>query len=102
MAESITIRQSTPADAVPLAELAELDGRRGLSGDVLLAYVDGALRAAVGVFDGRTVADPFHLTDDVVRLLLIRAAQQRAREGERRIFRRLGIGHRLGREGAPA
>jgi hypothetical protein len=102
MTESITIRHSTPADAGRLAELAELDGRRGPSGDALLAYVDGELRAAVGIFDGRTVADPFHLTNDVVRLLLMRAAQQRAGKGERRIFRRLGVGQRLGREGAPA
>ena len=34
-----------------------------------MAYVDGELRAALGLADGRTVADPFHATGDALRLL---------------------------------
>jgi hypothetical protein len=99
MTEAITIRLSSAADAAPLAELAELDGRRAPAGDALLAYVDGELRAAVGIVDGRVVADPFHLTDHVVRLLLLRAAQEHDDGRLRRGLRWLTLGHRLGREG---
>jgi hypothetical protein len=39
--------------------------------------VDGELRVAVGRSDGRAVADPFHLTADLVKLVRARAAQER-------------------------
>jgi hypothetical protein len=102
MSESITIRHSTQADASRLAELAELDGRRAPAGDTLLAYVDGELRAALGTVDGRVVADPFHLSDDVVRLLALRATQEQDGGGRRRILGWPSVGHRLGREGVAA
>jgi hypothetical protein len=42
---------------------------------VLLAEVDGQLRAAVALADGTLVADPFHPTTDLVGLLRERARQ---------------------------
>jgi hypothetical protein len=42
---------------------------------VLLAEVDGQLRAALALTDGTVVADPFHPTADVIDLLRARARQ---------------------------
>lgn len=77
MTDAITIRQSTEADRAAIARLAQLDDRSAPQGAALLAYVDGELRAAVP-FERRehAVADPFHLTGDVVELLRLRAAQE--------------------------
>jgi len=77
MKDSIEIRSATPADSLAVAYLAELDSRPAPVGEALLARVDGILRAAVGA-DGRVVADPFHPTADLVRLLQLRVSQQRA------------------------
>jgi hypothetical protein len=73
----ITIRRSTDEDRTAIARLAQLDSREAPSGDSLLAYVDGELRAAVSLRQrDKSVADPFHLTRDVVELLRLRAAQE--------------------------
>ena len=37
--------------------------------------MDGELRVAVGRSDGRAVADPFHLTADLVKLVSAQAAE---------------------------
>ena len=79
MTGAITIRSSTDADAPAIRDLALLDGGVAPRGDALLAYVDGELRVAVGRTDGRVVADPFHLTADIVTLVRARADQQRPR-----------------------
>lgn len=79
MTGAITIRSSTEADAPAIRDLALLDGGVAPRGDTLLAYVDGELRVAVGRTDGRVVADPFHLTADIVTLVRARAEQQRPR-----------------------
>jgi hypothetical protein len=78
MRDAIMIRHSTDADRDALDRLAQLDGRSVPSGASLLAYVDGELRAAVPL-DRRAqaVADPFHLTGDVVELLRLRATQEK-------------------------
>jgi hypothetical protein len=77
MRDAITIRRSTEADRSALVRLAQLDNRRVPQGASLLAYVDGELRAAVPLDRrGEAVADPFHLTRDVVELLRLRANQQ--------------------------
>lgn|SRR5215211_2505448 len=96
MDQTITIRYSTTADAKALQRLAELDGRRALDGDALVAHVDGRLRAAIGIPDGRAIADPFHPTDDLVGLLRLRFSQERS-NGELTYLRRLA---RLSRAGA--
>jgi hypothetical protein len=79
MTGSITIRSSTDADAAAIRDLALLDGGSAPRGEALLAYVDGQLRVAVGRSDGAVVADPFHLTADVVELVRARARLERPR-----------------------
>jgi hypothetical protein len=79
MTGSITIRSSTDADAAAIRDLALLDGGSAPQGDALLAYVDGQLLVAVGRADGAAVADPFHLTADVVELVRARARLERPR-----------------------
>ena len=68
---------------------------------MLLGLVDGRLVAAVGVEDGRTVADPFRYTANLVGMLSVRAAQERPQRG-RGLLRWFALGHRLGREGMAA
>ena len=76
MSEPITITHSTEADVPSVLRLAALDDRRPPHGPALLAYVDGELRAAVGLLDGQAVADPFHHTADIVELLRFQARQE--------------------------
>ena len=101
MTESITIRQSTTEDLRAIRELAELDGGRAPQGPALLGLVDGRLVAAVGIEDGRAVSDPFSYTQNLVKMLSVRAAKQRPQKGTG-FLRWLALGHRLGREGMAA
>ena len=76
MIEPITITHSTDEDEPNVRRLALLDDRRPPSGPALLAYVDGELRAAVGLSDGRAVADPFRPTAEIVDLLRFQARHE--------------------------
>jgi hypothetical protein len=76
MTEPITITQASEADAPKLWRLAALDDRRAPRGPALLAYVDGELRAAVGLADGQAIADPFHPTAEIVEMLRFQARQE--------------------------
>jgi hypothetical protein len=76
MNEPITITHSTEADAPKVWRLALLDDRRPPRGPALLAYVNGELRAAVGLLDGQAVADPFRPTAEIVELLRLQAHQE--------------------------
>jgi hypothetical protein len=76
MTEPITITHSTEADNQKVWRLAALDDRRAPEGPALLAYVDGELRAAVGLVDGQAVADPFHPTAELVEMLRFQARQE--------------------------
>ena len=76
MTESITITHSTEADAQKVWRLALLDDRRPPKGPALLAYAGDQLLAAVGLLDGRAVADPFRPTADVVDLLRLQARHE--------------------------
>jgi hypothetical protein len=76
MTEPITIIHSTEENSQELWRLAALDDRRAPSAPALLAYVGGELRAAVGVVDGRTVADPFHRTAELVEILQFQARKE--------------------------
>ena len=78
MHEPITITHSVDQDADAIRRLALLDDRRAPHGPALLAYVGGELRAAVGLLDGQVVADPFHLTADIVELLRAEARFEEA------------------------
>jgi hypothetical protein len=77
-AEDITIRRAQDSDSEALRRLAALDSARVPAGDVLVAEVDGQLRAALGVRGREVVADPFHLSAGLVELLVARAASVRA------------------------
>jgi hypothetical protein len=101
MSDTITIRHTTEADREALRRLGDLDGGRAPAGPALAAYENGELVAAVGVEDGRTVADPFRYTAYLVRMLDLRIEQER-RSGRRRPLRWVALGHRMGREGSAA
>lgn len=77
MTDVITIRHSTEADRDAILRLAALDSRAAPHGEALVAYVGTELRAAMPLTrHADPVADPFHLTGDVVELLRFRAAQE--------------------------
>jgi hypothetical protein len=76
MTDAITITHSTAADSEDVWRLALLDDRRAPAGPALLAYVDGELRAAVGLVDGQAIADPFHPTAELVEMLRFQARQE--------------------------
>lgn len=68
--------------------LASIDSAPVPSGPLLLAEVDGELRAALAVTDGGVIADPFVPTSTLVELLRVRSG------GERRRGRRSGPSRR--------
>jgi hypothetical protein len=79
--DPISIRPAGSADETALRRLAERDSASVPRGHVLLAVVGGETRAAVSVSSGESIADPFHPTDGIVRLLRERADQIRRPAG---------------------
>jgi len=77
-ADDIIIRRAQQSDSEALRRLAALDSGRVPAGVVLLAEVDGELRAALGVRGREVVADPFHPTAGLIELLAARATSVRA------------------------
>jgi hypothetical protein len=75
--DSITIRHAEPADGAALRRLAGRDSAKMPEGALLVALVGDELRAAVPVGGGEAIADPFHPTAEIVRLLTARAEQMR-------------------------
>lgn len=88
--DAVILRPAREEDVTVLTRLAALDSARPLSGEVLLAEHDGVARAALELGTGRSVADPFHPTTDLVALLRSRAASLRRSVPEpgRRLLRR--------------
>ena len=80
----MVLRADRPTDEQTLRRLAALDSTRPLQGRALLAEVDGRPVAAIGLTDGRVVADPFEKTADVVELLKVRAQRMQPQDEERR------------------
>jgi hypothetical protein len=81
---AVTIRRALPEDLAALTRLAKLDSaRRPLGGAVLIAERDGLPLAAIALDDGRTIADPFAPTADLVALLRVRAAALMGRPSRR-------------------
>jgi hypothetical protein len=74
----VVIRESIRSDAERLRRLAQLDSARLGEGPMVVAEIDGELRAAVAIDDGSAIADPFHRTADLVALASMRATQLRA------------------------
>ncbi len=68
------LRLAQESDTRALRRLADLDDAAPLAGDALLAEQDGELRAALSLYSGRTIADPFRHTTDLVTLLQARAS----------------------------
>ncbi len=73
----VTLRYAAAADAPRLRRLAELDSTDPPQGPVLVAEVDGRLRAALPVDGGPPISDPFHRGRELVSLLRLRAEQLR-------------------------
>ena len=80
MDDTITIRHSTGGDRARIVALGALDSRPAPGGEMLLAFVDGELRAALPLGGGDALADPFHPTTDLVELLRFRAAGEQRRK----------------------
>jgi hypothetical protein len=72
---AVTIRYGFPDDERALRRLAALDSSEPPGAPVLVAEVDGELRAALSLSDGAVVADPFHVSAALTELLLARARQ---------------------------
>ena len=84
----LALRLAAPDEDRELKRLAELDCQRPLTGDVLVAILDGRLVAAMSLEDGRVVADPLVRTLEERALLQTRAAQLKRRpRRSRRRFR---------------
>jgi hypothetical protein len=77
-AEDVTlelrIRYAGADDADDLRRLATLDGTTVPPPPLLVAERDGELQAALSLWDGRAIADPFRRTEALVELLVLRAA----------------------------
>src|SRR5262245_26465547 len=61
-AQDVVIRTADTGDVLALIHLSELDSQSVPAGKVLVAEVDGTIRAALSVDTGRFVADPFEST----------------------------------------
>jgi hypothetical protein len=71
--EHIVIRSASPADEQDLAVLGVLDGgRRQPTGRIMVAEVDGRMRAAVGS-NGAAISDPFWPSAELVGMLRVRS-----------------------------
>jgi hypothetical protein len=73
----LTIRHARPEDEATLHALAIIDSQLPLSGDALVAQLDGAIVAAISLTDERSIADPFRHSADTVEILRLRAGQER-------------------------
>lgn len=96
---TLTIRPASAADAVSLTRLAALDSAEVPAAPVLVAEVGGELRAAVSLWDGRSIADPFHPTADVLELMRAHIARARGRSSLRT---KVTAAVSAGRRGRPA
>ena len=69
--EHITIRSAQAADEQAIAVLGVLDGGSHLpSGSIMVAEVDGRIRAAVGS-NGVSISDPFWPSAELVSMLRV-------------------------------
>jgi hypothetical protein len=72
---TITIRPAYADDESALSRLAALDSAEEIPAKpMLVAEIDGELRAALSLSDGSAIADPFFPTADVVELLRVHRA----------------------------
>src|SRR4051794_33793388 len=83
---TIAIRLATAEDGDAMQRLAALDSKRVPAGPTLVAERDGIVHAALDLWTGDVVADPFVATTELVALLQFRAQRLRAAAAERRRF----------------
>jgi hypothetical protein len=74
---SVIIRAAHALDGADLRRVAQRDSRAVPEGQLLVAEVDGELRAAIALATGEVIADPFRRTADLVRMLGLRRSQLR-------------------------
>jgi hypothetical protein len=84
MTSPLVIRPASTADTAALERLAALDSARPLTGEVMLAYAGGDIRAALSLQTGRVVADPFYKSAELVELLRAATGERRPRRSWRR------------------
>jgi hypothetical protein len=90
--DELELRLCSVSDDQAVADLAMLSGRPVPAGRLVVAVVDGRLVAALPLGGGQPLADPFERTEQLVRLLELRAAQLRAVEPRRSLLpRALGL-----------
>jgi hypothetical protein len=85
----VTIRPAYADDEPALLRLAALDSAALPRGPLLVAEIEGELRVAVSALDLTVIADPFHLTSDLVELVRDHIARGRG-PSRARPRRRLG------------
>jgi len=76
--DSVVIRLARDDDTPQLHDLAALDSAPPLTGQVLMALVDGRPWAALALEENRVIADPFRPSAAAVELLALRVDQLRA------------------------
>jgi hypothetical protein len=72
---TLTLRPAGDADRAALDRMAEMEEAERLTGEVLVAELDGYVIAALSIADDRAVADIFRSTGGIVRLLRERRVQ---------------------------
>ena len=100
--QSLTIRPGYADDDLALRRLATLDSAPAVPpAPLLIAEIDGELRAAYSVLDGTAIADPFRATAALLELLELHAAQlRRAERPPARPLLRAGARRRRAARGA--
>jgi hypothetical protein len=89
----IQIRPTRPTDMDELRRVAQRDSRPLPDGELLVATAEGEIRAAISLSAGEVIADPFHHTEEMVRMLVLRHAEMadRGTPSGRRGLRRLRL-----------
>jgi hypothetical protein len=89
---SITIRLTRPTDMDEVRRVAARDSRDVPEGELLVGIAEGEIRAAISLSSGEVTADPFHHTEELVRMLALQRTQmQRGIPRRRRGLRRLRL-----------
>jgi hypothetical protein len=85
---NVTVRRSTSGDQAELMRLAALDSAIPPRGPALIAEADSRMLAALPLGSGRSIADPFEPTAELVALLQLRKSQMAAAQAEAPRFSR--------------
>jgi hypothetical protein len=89
LSQSISIRPFADSDSQAVRSVAQRDSSMVPAGELLVAAVDGEVRAVLSLDTGEVVADPFAPSNALVDLLRTRARQLTGGSAPRR--RRRGL-----------